>query len=88
MPRRGLLAGAGSANREDPRDVRRARDERDRLGRGEGYRYAHDEPGGVSDQPLLPEELRGRRFYAPTDRGFEQDLGRRLEELRKKLDNL
>jgi putative ATPase len=60
----------------------------EKLGRGEGYRYAHDEPGGVSSQPLLPEELRGRRFYAPTDRGFEGDLGRRLEELRKKLDNL
>jgi putative ATPase len=60
----------------------------EKLGRGEGYRYAHDEPDGVSSQPLLPEELRGRRFYAPTDRGFEQDLGRRLEELRKKLDNL
>ena len=60
----------------------------EKLGRGEGYRYAHDEPDGVSSQPLLPEELRGRRFYAPTDRGFEQDLGHRLEELRKKLDSL
>ncbi len=60
----------------------------EKLGRGEGYRYAHDEPGGVSDQPLLPGELRGKRFYAPTDRGFEAELGRRLGELRKKLDNL
>ena len=50
-----------------------------------GYRYAHDEPGGVSDQPLLPEGLEGRRFYAPTDRGFEAELGRRLETLRKRL---
>jgi putative ATPase len=58
------------------------------LGRGEGYRYAHDEPGAVSDQPLLPEGLRGRRFYEPTDRGFELELGRRLSELRKKLDSL
>jgi putative ATPase len=58
-----------------------------KLGRGEGYRYAHDEPGGVSDQPLLPPELRGRRFYAPTDRGFEIELGERLAALRKKLDN-
>jgi putative ATPase len=58
------------------------------LGRGEGYRYAHDEPDAVSDQPLLPEELRARRFYEPTDRGFEIELGQRLTELRKKLDNL
>ena len=57
------------------------------LGRGEGYRYAHDEPGGVGSQPLLPEELRGRRFYEPTDRGFEEALGERLAALRKKLDS-
>ena len=58
------------------------------LGRGEGYRYAHDEPGAVSDQPLLPPELHGRRFYEPTDRGFEVELGERLAALRKQLDNL
>jgi len=55
------------------------------LGRGEGYRYAHDEPGGVSDQPLLPEGLRDRRFYAPTERGFEAELSRRHEALRTKF---
>ncbi|HSS33788.1 MAG TPA: replication-associated recombination protein A [Solirubrobacterales bacterium] len=55
------------------------------LGRGSGYRYAHDQPGGVSDQPLLPPELEGASFYEPTDRGFEAELGCRLEELRKKL---
>jgi putative ATPase len=58
------------------------------LGRGEGYRYPHDEPEGVSDQPLLPEELQGGRFYEPTDHGFEEELNRRVTELRKKLDNL
>jgi putative ATPase len=58
------------------------------LGRGEGYRYPHDEPDGVGGQPLLPEELRGRRFYEPTDRGFEKELAERLAGFRKKLDNL
>jgi putative ATPase len=58
-----------------------------KLGRGEGYRYPHDEPGSVGDQPLLPERLRGRRFYEPTDHGFEAELGRRLSELRQKLDS-
>jgi putative ATPase len=57
----------------------------ERLGRGSGYRYAHDEPGGVSDQPLLPEGLQSRRFYSPTDRGFEAELGRRLAELRRRF---
>ena len=55
------------------------------LGRGRGYRYAHDEPGGVADQQLLPDELAERRFYEPTDRGHEAELGRRLEELRRRL---
>jgi putative ATPase len=55
------------------------------LGRGKDYRYPHDEPGGVSDQQLMPEGLEGRRFYAPTGRGFEAELGRRLEALRKAL---
>ena len=31
-----------------------------KLGRGEGYVYPHDEPGGVADQPLAPEGARGR----------------------------
>jgi putative ATPase len=57
-----------------------------KLGRGSGYRYAHDEPGGVSDQRLLPDALGDRRFYAPTDRGFEAELGRRLAVLRKRFD--
>jgi putative ATPase len=56
------------------------------LGRGEGYRYAHDEPGAVSDQPLMPEGLRDHRFYHPTERGFEEELGRRLADLRQRLD--
>jgi putative ATPase len=56
-----------------------------KLGRGVGYSYPHDEPGGVSDQQLMPEGLAGRRFYEPTDRGFEEELRRRLEQLRKRL---
>ncbi|MBS1880787.1 MAG: replication-associated recombination protein A, partial [Actinobacteria bacterium] len=55
------------------------------LGRGGGYVYPHDQPGGVAEQPLLPEELRGRRFYEPTERGFEAELGRRLAALRERF---
>ena len=54
------------------------------LGRGEGYVYSHDAPGGVADQPLLPTELEGERFYEPTDRGFEAELAERLERFRRK----
>ncbi len=52
------------------------------LGRGVGYRYPHDDPGGVNDQVMLPDALAGERFYEPTDRGFEVELGERLKQLR------
>jgi putative ATPase len=55
------------------------------LGRGEGYVYPHDQPGGVADQPLLPPELRGVRFYEPTDRGLEARLRERIDELRRRF---
>ena len=57
-----------------------------KLGRGVGYVYPHDEPGGVAEQSLLPDELRGERFYEPTDRGFEAELRRRLEVIRSRLE--
>jgi putative ATPase len=56
-----------------------------KLGRGQGYRYPHDEHDAVTDQPLGPESIRGERFYEPTERGFEAELRKRLERLRKLL---
>jgi putative ATPase len=50
------------------------------LGYGRGYQYAHDAPDARVDQEHLPEALRGRRYYHPTDRGLEAELGRRLAE--------
>jgi putative ATPase len=57
------------------------------LGRGEGYEYPHNQPDGFAGQPLMPEALRGRRFYEPTERGFEAELGRRLAQLRSAFDD-
>lgn len=56
------------------------------LGHGHGYRYAHDEPHGVARQQYAPDPLVGRRYYRPTDRGFERDLSSRLDRLRTLLD--
>ncbi len=56
-----------------------------KLGRGVGYVYPHDEPGGLGEQPLMPDALEERRFYEPTDRGFETELRRRLEVIRRRL---
>ena len=54
-----------------------------KLGRGEGYDYPHDRPGGVSDQELMPDEAIGERFLELTDRGAERELAERLERIRK-----
>ncbi|TMK75297.1 MAG: replication-associated recombination protein A [Actinobacteria bacterium] len=56
-----------------------------KLGRGVGYTYPHDEPGGVAGQQVIPEGMEEERFYEPTDRGFEEELSRRLEEIRRRL---
>ena len=53
------------------------------LGYGTGYQYAHDAPDARVEQEHLPEALRGREYYRPTDRGLEAELGRRLAEWRR-----
>ncbi len=58
------------------------------LGRGVGYVYPHDEPGGIAGQRVIPDGLEAERFYEPTDRGAEAELGRRLEEIRRRRDEL
>ena len=57
-----------------------------RLGHGEGYRYSHDDPHGVSRQDYLPESLRGTQYYRPTERGQEADLSARYRRLRSIID--
>ncbi|HRA49317.1 MAG TPA: hypothetical protein PK819_14685, partial [Thermomicrobiales bacterium] len=47
-----------------------------------GYRYAHDFDGGVIGQQNLPTSLGERRYYAPTDRGLEAELAKRMENIR------
>lgn len=54
-------------------------------GNHEGYRYAHDWPGAVAPQQYLPDELKGREYYHPNDRGYEHEVGPRLERIRRIL---
>jgi len=57
------------------------------LDYGKGYRYAHNEADAIAAMDCLPENLQGRRFYEPTERGFEKEIKRRLDgwaELKKK----
>ncbi len=46
---------------------------------GKGYRYAHEERDAVAAMDCLPEGLRGRKYYRPTERGFEKEIKRRLD---------
>jgi putative ATPase len=57
-----------------------------RLGHGKGYKYAHDSEIGIVAQQYLPDELRGRRYYEPTNHGAERDVSTRLEKIRRILD--
>ncbi len=54
------------------------------LGYGAGYKYAHDDPAGVSDMSCLPPHLANRRYYHPTDRGVETRLKEALDKARQR----
>jgi putative ATPase len=49
------------------------------LDYGKGYQYAHEERDAIADMECLPPSLADRKYYRPTDRGFEKELKRRLE---------
>ncbi|NLM23796.1 MAG: replication-associated recombination protein A [Firmicutes bacterium] len=55
-----------------------------RLGRGRGYLYPHDYPGHYVPQLYLPEALKDKRFYRPTEQGFEKQIRERLQRLRSR----
>jgi putative ATPase len=46
---------------------------------GRGYAYDHNEPDAFSGQDYWPEQLGRQKVYAPSDRGFEREIGMRLE---------
>jgi putative ATPase len=53
------------------------------LGYGRGYQYAHDLEAKVADMECLPENLRGRAYYQPTNEGIEKRIRERLEEIKR-----
>src|SRR5271167_4528196 len=53
------------------------------LGYSEGYQYAHDLESKVADMQCLPDNLRNRVYYHPTDKGVEQGIKARLAEIKQ-----
>lgn len=49
------------------------------VGYGKGYKYAHDFPGHFVEQQHLPDSLKGKRYYEPSDQGFEKEIKGRLK---------
>lgn len=56
----------------------------EKLGRGIGYKYAHDYPEHFVEQQYLPDEIRGSRFYRPTDMGEEKRISEWLSHLKNR----
>lgn len=51
------------------------------FGYGKGYQYAHDVEDRLTNMACLPENLSGRRYYAPTSEGYEKKLKERLDAI-------
>jgi putative ATPase len=53
------------------------------LGYGKGYQYAHDVEDKIADMQCLPDDLRDRAYYHPTNEGVEKRLRERIEEIKR-----
>jgi len=51
-----------------------------RMGHGQGYKYAHDYPDHFVKQQNLPVSLQGKRYYVPTEQGYEKEVADRLKK--------
>jgi putative ATPase len=53
------------------------------IGYGKGYQYAHDVEEKVTGMQCLPDNLRDREYYVPTNQGIEKRIRERLAEIRR-----
>src|SRR5438270_234006 len=58
------------------------------VGYGKGYQYAHDLESKVADMECMPDNLRGREYYHPTQEGKEKLLTQRMEEIKQRKEEL
>lgn len=55
------------------------------LGRGIGYKYAHDFPNHYVEQQYLPDEIKDARFYHPTENGYEGKIREYFKKIGKEI---
>lgn len=55
----------------------------EKLGRGQGYKYAHAYPHHYAAQQYLPDALKNEVFYEPSDNGYEQTIRTYLDHVKK-----
>ena len=53
-----------------------------KLGHGNGYKYAHDYPNHYVEQQYLPDELVGRKFYVPSENGYEKNIREYFDKIK------
>ena len=53
-----------------------------KLGRGIGYKYAHDFPGHYVEQQYLPDEVKDERFFTPGENGYEKKIREYFDEVK------
>ena len=53
-----------------------------KLGHGEGYKYAHDNPKHYVKQQYLPDGMEGTVFYEPSDNGYEKQIKAHMKWLK------
>jgi putative ATPase len=58
------------------------------LGYGTGYKYAHDFEDKVTDMECLPDNLKGRQWYFPTEEGVEKRIRERLAAVKAKKERM
>jgi putative ATPase len=64
---------------EVPDHLKDATRDGEALGHGEGYQYPHQYPDHFVEQQYLPSRLQGRKYYDPTDQGYESEIRKRME---------
>ena len=52
------------------------------FGHGKGYKYPHNYPGHFTEQQYLPDAVQGKKFYQPSDEGYEARIKKFIEQLK------